>query len=87
MCVSSCGEAGQQVTGLPVGAGCTEALLLPLVAAPVSGLSAVSNRDLSQQSSEVKTSVLSSVWSEAPSSIFLFPIMWVKREFGDIAVT
>lgn len=46
MGVSSHGEAGQQVTGLPVGAGCTEALLLQLVAAPVGGPSAASSVDL-----------------------------------------
>lgn len=43
MCESSHGEAGQQVTGLPVGAGCTEALLL------IGGLLAANSRDLHTQ--------------------------------------
>lgn len=81
VCESSHGEAGQQVTGLPVGAGCTGALLLPLVVSwqHAAGISA--------QSSEGETYPLSSVWSETPSPIFLFSVMWMKCEFGDIVTT
>lgn len=59
---------GKQVTGLPVGAGCTEALLL------IGGLLAASSRDLDTEF-RGETYPLSSVWSETPSLIFLLGIL------------
>lgn len=79
--MSSRGEAGQQVAGLPVGSGRTEVLLF------LSVVSLQRAAGISAESSEGEASVLLSVWSEAPSPIFLFSVMWMKHEFGDIART
>lgn len=78
--MSSHGEGGQQVTGLPVGTGCAEALLLPSV------VSAASSWGLAD-SSEVETSVVLSLRYQAPLPIFLFFIIWMKHAFGHIATT